>query len=254
VLINLLGNAVKFTPECGTIEYSITEKEKKDGKTLICFSVKDSGIGISKEAQATLFKPFEQATKDISKRYGGTGLGLAISRSIVQLYGGDIEVASEEGKGSEFSFCIRLSETEAPQEEKALDDIKDKLKGKKALLVDDVEINRIIAVNLLSETGIDIDEAADGKEALEMFKTSPENTYDIIYMDVQMPVMNGYESSLAIRALDRPDARTVPIVALTANAFKEDINKALDSGMNAHLAKPIEVDRCMEITFKLLNM
>ncbi|MDR0585893.1 MAG: response regulator [Treponema sp.] len=253
VLINLLGNAVKFTPECGHIEYSVIEKEKKDGKTVIGFSVKDDGIGVKKEALPMLFKPFEQTSGNISKRYGGTGLGLAISQSIVQLFGGSIAVQSEEGKGSEFSFSVALKDTLPVDEETVLEDATDKLKGKRALLVDDVAINRMIAANLLSHTGLEIDEAENGKTALEMFSASPENTYDIIYMDIQMPVMDGYESAGAIRALPRNDAKTVPIIALTANAFKEDIEKAVSNGMNGHLAKPIEMDKCLELTFKLLR-
>jgi signal transduction histidine kinase/HAMP domain-containing protein len=254
VLINLLGNAVKFTPERGTIVYSIVEEDKRNGKTLIGFSIKDSGIGISRDALGMLFKPFEQASKDISKHYGGTGLGLAISQNIVKLFGGNIAVESEEGKGSEFKFSIWLENAEPVETPDTPLDVAGWLHGKRALLVDDVAINRIIVVNLLEYTGLTIDEANDGKEALALFEASPENTYDIIYMDVQMPVMDGYETTRAIRALNRKDAKTVPIVALTANAFKEDIDRALESGMNAHLAKPVEMDKCLEISFKLLKI
>jgi signal transduction histidine kinase/HAMP domain-containing protein/ActR/RegA family two-component response regulator len=253
VLINLLGNAVKFTPECGHIEFSVVEQEKKDAQTLVRFSVKDDGMGIKKEAVPMLFKPFEQTSGTITKRYGGTGLGLAISQSIVQLFGGDITVRSEEGKGSEFSFCVALKDAFLTDEETILEDATDRLKWKKALLVDDVAINRMIVANLLSYTGLEIDEAGDGKAALELFSASPENTYNIIYMDIQMPVMDGYESAGAIRALPRSDAKTVPIVALTANAFKEDIEKAIANGMNGHLAKPIEMDKCLELTFRLIK-
>jgi signal transduction histidine kinase/CheY-like chemotaxis protein len=254
VLINLLGNAVKFTPRGGAILYTIAEKEKREGETLIYFSIKDSGIGISKEGLETLFKPFEQASKDIAKHYGGTGLGLAISRNIVKLFGGDISVESEPGKGSEFSFSIWLPNAKLLASLNTSRDATDLFTGKRALLVDDVAINRIIVVNLLEYTGLAIDEAGDGKEAFAMFQDSPENYYDIIYMDVQMPVMDGYEATRAIRGLDREDAKTVPIVALTANAFKEDIDKALACGMNAHLAKPIEIDKCLEISFKLMKL
>ncbi|GHU66131.1 hypothetical protein FACS189447_06370 [Spirochaetia bacterium] len=253
VLINLLGNSVKFTPEMGKIEFNVSAKEHKDGKALLAFSVRDSGIGISEEAQKNLFKPFEQTSNQISQKYGGTGLGLAISRSIIQLFGGDITVQSKVGEGSIFGFEIWLPETKPEEEIKvAITDAEGKLKDKRALLVDDVEINRLIAVNMLEYTGILIEEASDGAEALEAFKDSPPGYYDIIYMDVQMPNMNGYESSMAIRNLDREDAKNVSIVALTANAFKEDIDKAIASGMNAHLAKPLEMDKLLEVTFKLL--
>jgi PAS domain S-box-containing protein len=255
VLINLLGNAVKFTPECGSIDFVIEQRESRDGMALLFFSVKDSGIGISRESMALLFKPFEQTSDNIAKRYGGTGLGLAISQSIVQLFGGEIVVQSEPGEGSVFSFGIRLPEIAGGKEEAPVPgDAAGRLAGRRALLVDDVPINRIIVINLLEYTGLVIDEAGDGFAALKMFQDSPEDTYDIIYMDVQMPNMDGYETALALRALDRRDVKTMPIVALTANAFKEDIDKALASGMNAHLAKPLEVDKALEITFKLLGI
>jgi signal transduction histidine kinase/ActR/RegA family two-component response regulator len=257
VLINLLGNAVKFTPEHGKIELSIAQKEKEDDKALVEFSVRDSGIGMSESTLAVLFQPFEQGNRQISRRYGGTGLGLAISRRIVQLLGGDISVESKEGEGSFFSFAIRmpLVVPEVEPELPAIADINDisnLFTGKRALLVDDVMVNRLIAADLLSSTGMDIDEADDGTVAVKMFEESAENTYDIIYMDVQMPTMDGYEATSTIRAMDRPDAKTVPIVALTANAFKDDVEKALKHGMNTHLAKPIEMDKLLETSIKYL--
>ncbi|MDR1144362.1 MAG: response regulator [Spirochaetaceae bacterium] len=254
VLINLLGNAVKFTPEGGTIAFLVEETEKTADKTAVHFMIRDTGIGISKEARGFLFKPFEQASSDISKQYGGTGLGLVISRSIVRLFGGDITVESEKGRGSVFSFTLALSPCGAPRNDDIARDASGKLAGKRALLVDDVPINRIIVANLLAYTGLVIDEADNGKAAFEMFKASAPYTYDIIYMDVQMPVMDGYEATAAIRALDRADAAAVPIVALTANAFREDIDRAIANGMNAHLAKPIEIDKCIETSFRLLKL
>ncbi|MDR2029278.1 MAG: response regulator [Treponema sp.] len=255
VLINLLGNAVKFTPELGRIEFAILEKKRQENKTLLEFIVRDNGIGIPAATREVLFKPFEQGGGQISKQYGGTGLGLAISRSIVQLFGGDILVQSREGAGSTFSFALWLSPIEAGENpEPSMENAADSLTDKRALLVDDVEINRLITKNLLEFTGITIDEAADGLNALSIFQESRENTYDIIYMDIQMPVMDGYAAAAAIRALDRADAKTVPIVALTANAFKDDIDRALDAGMNAHLAKPLEMEKLLEVTFRMLQM
>ena len=251
VLINLLGNSVKFTPELGTIEFRVTRKERLDGRSLMRFVVKDTGIGISEEAMAAIFKPFEQGGGGITKQYGGTGLGLTISRHIVNLFGGNIEVQSEVGKGSEFSFEIWLQETEEQlQAAPPATDPKNRFKGKRVLLVDDVELNRKIARAMLKVTGITVDEAVDGSEALKKFEESPEHAYDLVLMDVQMPVMDGYQASTAIRALDRDDARKVPIIALTANAFKEDIDKALQAGMNAHIAKPIKADKIVEIISK----
>ncbi|MDR1177874.1 MAG: response regulator, partial [Spirochaetaceae bacterium] len=255
VLINLLGNAVKFTPECGTIDFTIAEKEKKRNKTVLSFSVRDTGIGISEEALVSLFRPFEQANSQISKRYGGTGLGLAISRSIVQLFGGDITVSTKEGEGSLFSFELALASVSAGEEENiAVEDAAGKLSGRRALLADDVSINRVIAMNLLEYTGIAIDEADDGITAVKMFADSSPGTYDIIYMDVQMPNMSGYEASRAIRDLERSDAKTVPIVAVTANAFKDDIEKSIQEGMNAHLAKPMDAGKLIDVTLRLLGL
>jgi signal transduction histidine kinase/PAS domain-containing protein/ActR/RegA family two-component response regulator len=255
VLINLLGNAIKFTPECGTVSFTIVRGESFEGKARIDFMVSDTGIGIPEATIGSLFKPFQQASSQIAQKYGGTGLGLGISKSIVQMFGGDISVKSEVGRGSEFSFCLMLEESDEQEDKKiTIEDITGRLNGKRALLVDDVEINRIIAASMLESTGIEIDEAENGAVAVKIFKERPENTYDVIYMDVQMPEMNGYEAAIAIRAMDRQDAKTIPIIALTANAFKEDIDKALESGMNAHLAKPMDMDKTIAVTLKLLGV
>ncbi|MDR2529090.1 MAG: response regulator [Synergistaceae bacterium] len=254
VLINLLGNSVKFTPECGRIEFRVKQKERQEGKSLVEFSVQDSGIGIPADKLEKLFQPFEQGGSHISKRYGGTGLGLAISRSIVRLLGGDIAVESKEGEGSAFRFILWLNHSAAVfEEEQPIADTEGLFENKRALLVDDVLVNRLIAVEMLDGTGLAIDEAEDGLLALETFEKSLPGVYDIIFMDVQMPNMDGYEASEAIRALDRPDAKTVPIVALTANAFKEDVDRAISHGMNAHLAKPLEYDKLLEVCARYLK-
>ena len=253
VLINLLGNAVKFTPENGAIEFRIKKIDRQNGRTRIRFSVKDTGIGISAASISTIFQPFEQENAHITKKYGGTGLGLAISNRIIGLFGGTIEVNSELGEGSEFAFEIWLTETETQQiEATEITDIKNKLSGKHLLLVDDVQINRIIVCSMLNETGIKITEADDGQIALDLFESSPEFTYDMILMDIQMPNMDGYEASQRIRSLSRADAKSVPIAALTANAFKEDMDKAMLHGMNTHIAKPVETERLMEVLFNFL--
>jgi len=157
--------------------------------------------------------------------------------------------------GSEFSFSLLLNEVDGIEDEEIqYENLDGRLTGKKALLVDDVPINRIIVISMLESTGIAIDEAGDGTEALKLFMEQPENTYDIIYMDVQLPEMNGYDAAQAIRKLDRADAKVVPIIALTANAFKEDIDKAIASGMNAHLAKPLDLEKTMNVTRKFLGI
>lgn len=253
VLINLLGNAVKFTPECGRIEFRIEQKERGAGKALLEFSVSDTGIGISEAGTASLFQPFEQGSGQISRRYGGTGLGLAISRNIVHLLGGEIGVQSREGEGSIFRVALMLSECAVQEKaDEAARDATGRFAGKRALLVDDVPINRLIAMDLMSFTGIAVDEAEDSVMAVRMFEQSPPGAYDIVFMDVQMPNMNGHEAA-AIRDMNRPDAKTVPIVALTANAFKEDIDKSIEHGMSAHLSKPLEVEKLLEVMFRFLE-
>ena len=254
VLINLLGNAVKFTPETGMIEFSIKRLDSRDGKTLIGFCVRDTGVGISAEAMENIFKPFEQANKRVAAQYGGTGLGLPISRSIVQMLGGDIKVESDVGKGSAFSFEIWFKET-APEEGREVDitDVKNIFAGKRALLVDDVEINRMIVVSMLEETGLAVDEADDGLTAVAAFEKSAVGGYDVILMDIKMTHLDGYEASKRIRALNRSDAAAVPIVALTANAFKDDIDMAIASGMNGHIAKPVEENILFKTLFKFIG-
>jgi CheY-like chemotaxis protein len=254
VLINLLGNAVKFTPELGKIYFGIKRQSRSGGKSLIKFIVRDTGIGISQENLEDIFKPFEQGGGSVTKRYGGTGLGLAISRRIVQLLGGDISVDSAPGRGSEFRFELWMTET-GSEAEAAIDveDLTGRFAGRRILLVDDVEINRMIVATMIEDTGADIIEANDGVAAVEAFKNSAEGEIDLILMDVQMPIMDGYEATGAIRALPRPDAATVPIIALTANAFKEDIDKAVSSGMNSHVAKPVELETLLGALLKYLK-
>ena len=253
VLINLLGNAVKFTPELGAVSFRIRRLGAKDDKTLVGFSVSDSGIGIAEDVLPTLFQPFEQGSASVTRLYGGTGLGLSISKSIVGMLGGDIRVVSREGEGSIFSFELWFEDDITVTEAKEVSGDTFSLNGKRMLLVDDVEINRMIVVEVLSQSGLLIEEAADGTEAVEKFRDSPEGYYDVIFMDVQMPRMNGYEATTAIRALDRPDAKSVPIYALTANAFKDDVAHAMDSGMNGHLAKPLEPEKMFAILNKALG-
>ena len=216
--------------------------EQQEDRALVRFTVRDTGIGIDEDMQGQIFKPFEQGSAQITGKFGGTGLGLAISRRIVQLFGGDIQLDSTMGAGSTFSFQLWLRETsEAVAESPDADSAQGQFGGKRMLLVDDVELNRVIVKAMMEETGIAIDEARDGFDAVEKFKQSEIGAYDIIFMDVQMPEMDGYQAAAAIRATEREDAASTAIIALTANAFKEDIDKAIACGMNAHLAKPVEM-------------
>ena len=248
VMINLLSNAVKFSPKGGIVKISVVETKADAEWSWYQFSVSDNGIGMDGEQVGRLFKSFEQADSSITKRFGGTGLGLSISKSIVELMNGNIWVESELGKGSTFYFNVRLK---TPKDTDILIDspISEAgeitsesidLSGLRVLIVDDIEINRVIAAEMLSETGIKIEEAGSGSEAVSMFMVSPGKYYDIILMDIQMPEMDGYEAARAIRDMDRPDADTVIIIAMTANALKSDVEQALNAGMNSHIAKPFD--------------
>ncbi len=246
ILLNILGNAVKFTAEEGEIFFNVKQKERKNGKTLIYFTIKDTGNGIAQSAKDNIFNPFAKGSRHVRRNYGGTGLGLSISQSIAQLMGSKIEVQSVEGQGSTFSFEVWLKEC-TPIEEVAQSTDEDNIPtGKRIMLVDDVDINRIIAAELLSPFEFIIEEASDGTEAVEKFAASPLHHYDLIYMDIQMPKMDGYEATRSIRNLDREDAKSVSIVAMSANAFKDDIDEAINSGMNAHIAKPIDMQKLID--------
>ncbi|MHC6203602.1 response regulator [Breznakiellaceae bacterium SP9] len=251
VLINLLGNSVKFTPEGGTIRFEAAILSSGQSSTqstpsvLVHFLVSDSGIGMTPEQSKRLFNAFEQADDSIAVRFGGTGLGLAISQNLVKQMGGCIQVQSVFGQGSTFEFALRFERASGFVDQAVAAVSKPNLKGKRILLTEDIEINRFILMELLAETELTIDEAEDGKVALERFEQAPVNYYDLIFMDVQMPNMDGYESTRAIRALSRPDAQTIPIIAMTANAYKEDIDRALSVGMNSHLSKPIDISQVM---------
>ena len=243
-MLNLLGNAVKFTDPGGSI--SLNAKGNYDnGKLALKIRVSDTGIGMTKEQISRLFTVFEQADSTIANRFGGTGIGLALSQHLIGMMGGIITVESLPGKGSEFSFTIELPVdlSQCSNNKKNREMSIAGLSGKRLLVADDIEINRIILSELLSKTNIIIEEAEDGEQAVNMFKESPDGYYDLIFMDVKMPNVDGYESARQIRALPREDANRVPIVAMTANAYREDVDKALASGMNAHLAKPIDIDK-----------
>jgi CheY-like chemotaxis protein len=243
ILLNLLNNAIKYTPEFGNIDIIIEQKERRNGKSLFWFAVRDTGVGIAPNYIEKIFHPFEQIGSGFD---GGTGLGLTIVRRTLKLFGTDIHVLSELGKGSEFSFEVWIREKET-QSDSRIENMAGCFTGQRALVVDDVRLNRIVLVNLLHEAGFEVDEAEDGKQGLEMFERSSEGGYSIVLMDIQMPVMNGWESTMEIRKLPRPDAKTVPIVAISANAFQDDIEKSYASGMNAHYAKPIQREILSEI-------
>ena len=254
VLINLLGNAVKFTPEGGRIKLDISEFSRDDNSITLRFVVEDTGIGIAPEFQKKLFQPFVQADDSISRDYGGTGLGLAISQRIVELMGGRIEVESVLGKGTRFSFSASFDFGNMnPQTEHQMSAIEEELpdfNGYRILIVDDVKINRVILASFLKETNIIIDEAENGDGAVKMFLASPPGYYSLVFMDVQMPIMDGCSATREIRRSNRPDAETLPIIAMTANVFKEDVQEVLQAGMNGHIGKPIDMKLVIDMLRK----
>jgi signal transduction histidine kinase/CheY-like chemotaxis protein len=220
--------------------------------------VADTGIGISAEQQIRLFSSFTQADSSTSRKFGGTGLGLAISKRIVEMMGGRIWVESEPGKGSVFSFVVPLKKGTAPAEETTAaragttgqagteQPEEPTFEGFRILLAEDVEINREIVLALLEPTGVSVECAENGNRAVRIFNASP-GAFDFIFMDIQMPEMDGYEATRAIRASSAPNAATIPIIAMTANVFKEDVEKCLEAGMNGHVGKPLDFDEVMDL-------
>jgi signal transduction histidine kinase len=255
VLINLLSNAVKFTDAGGQIGLSVEEIMHVGGESVYAFAVSDTGIGIEPEQAKKLFTAFVQASASTAKQYGGTGLGLVISKNIVEKMGGDIELDSVPGEGSTFSFTIRVaskeSVTPAPPDERS--EGTPDFHGKRLLVVDDIEINREIAVEILRETGVEMETAENGKVALDMFLRNPEGYYDMILMDMQMPIMDGCESTEQIRQSERGDAKTIKIIAVTANVLRDDILRVHECGMDGHIGKPIDFGEAYKVMTKMLQ-
>ena len=254
VLTNLVSNAIKFTPNNKFIRIEIKLIEKDDKLCTIQFNVIDQGIGLSKGQQGKLFQSFVQAEASTTRKYGGTGLGLAISKHIVDLMGGKIWIESELGMGATFSFTI-IAKIPKGAEELIPSYMEDNntptFPGKVLLLAEDVDINREIVLATLEDTQITIDCAENGAEALTLFGNNPDR-YDLIFMDVHMPIMDGYEATRGIRSLEYPRAKKVPIVAMTANVFREDIDKCLAAGMDAHLGKPLDFGAIFDTLKKYL--
>jgi CheY-like chemotaxis protein len=258
VITNLLSNAVKFTPEGGAIRLDSHLLEEEEGVCTIQIGVSDTGIGISKEQQDRLFNSFVQAESTTSRKFGGTGLGLAISKRIVEKMDGRIWVESEPGKGSRFIFTIKArrgsEEIRGNDLAAAAENQKDEIEfaGKHILLAEDIDINREIVLALLEPAKLEIDCAENGLQAVEKFEADP-GRYDMIFMDVQMPEMDGYEATRKIRALEIPRAKTIPIIAMTANVFREDVENCLAAGMNGHVGKPLDYDEVLDWLRKYLG-
>jgi len=256
VLLNVLGNAIKYTEADGKIVFSIREETRDSGGQNLIFSVRDSGIGIADDFKALVYDKFTRGREAAVSRVAGTGLGLTIAKNYTELLGGEISVESEQGKGSEFTVMIPVQrETSSLDTTEEETEIKEKevFEGLNVLVVEDNDLNMEIITGLLEMAGARCDTARNGREALEKMEKSERDAYDLIAMDVCMPEMNGYEATKRIRALKRPDAKKIPIVALTANAFKEDVEEARNAGMDAHLAKPLNMTRFRRVVKGLLE-
>lgn len=253
ILINLLSNAVKFTDK-GTVTLGIAVRPAGADTDEVTFSVRDTGKGMSKAFMDQVFTPFTQEDNSIAAVYGGSGLGLSIAKSFVDLMGGSIAVSSEPGVGSEFIVTLRLKKA-APAHLAAAggEGGLSNYQGKRLLLCEDNDINAKITEVVLKNFNLQVDRAENGQAGAALFAQSPPGYYNMIFMDVRMPLMDGYEATRTIRALNRPDAKQVPICALSANAFSDDIMKSLEAGMNEHLAKPLEIPLLANVLEKYLK-
>lgn len=249
VLVNILGNAVKFTNDGGRITFDASYLPGKDEKHLVaCYRIADTGVGMRQEFVEHIFEEFSQEENSARTKYKGTGLGMAITKRYVDLMGGTITVESKKGEGSTFVVELPMELTdESKVQKRDMGTGSQNLKDVKVLMAEDNDLNAEIAMIQLEELGIQITRVSDGKEAVDIFSRNPAGTFDIILMDIMMPEMNGFEATAAIRSLpDRPDAMAIPIIAMTANAFAEDVQASLDAGMNGHLSKPIVIDEVVK--------
>lgn len=257
VLTNFLSNAVKFTKDGGTVTLYISSHPGEDDKHIVAhYIVKDNGIGMSEEFQKKLFKPFSQEDdRGARTQYKGTGLGMAIAKEYVEMMGGSIAVESQKGVGTTFTVEIPLELTEQGIHQKQEEPVHHDLTGVNVLMAEDNDLNAELATVMLEDAGMAVTRAFDGKDAVELFKNHPQGTYDIILMDIMMPNMDGHQAAKTIRAMEteRPDAATIPIIAVSANAFAEDIKASLDSGMNGHVSKPLNMKEVTDTIAKYIR-
>ena len=250
VLINILGNAVKFTDAPGSVTLTVEQVSESEQSCVLRFRVKDTGIGMDPEFLPKIFDSFSQADATATNRYGGSGLGMAISKNFVDMMNGTIQVESRKNAGTEFTITVPLGRSVrvlVPETPKApLPEDESILSGRRILIAEDVEQNAEILANLLELSGMETEHAENGEIAVRLFSEKPAGTYDAILMDVRMPVMDGLTATRTIRALNRPDAKTIPIIAMTANVFDEDVEHSLAAGMHAHLVKPVDPDLLMK--------
>lgn len=249
ILVNLLDNSIKYNKHGGTVTFSSTIKPVDDEHAVFCFSVSDTGIGMTSEFLAHIYEPFAQEGDDARSKFQGTGIGMSIVKSLIDMMGGTIEISSEVGVGSTFNVQIPLEIDKNPQAKERTDkqETSCSLAGMNVLLAEDNELNAEIAQALLESEGIVVTRAADGNEAVDLYVGHPAGSFDAILMDIMMPGMDGYEATRAIRLSEKADATDIPIIALTANAFAEDAKAAHDAGMNAHLPKPLDFSKLKNI-------
>ena len=253
VLVNLLGNALKYSRPDGHVWLTVRETEEEKGFSNLYFQVRDDGIGIAPEKQQLIFRQFEQADNSENARKQGTGLGLAISRRIVRMMDSDIKLESEPGKGSSFSFSVKFQPVSGEKTTVTSRPEEISFPGKRILVVEDNELNMEIICTILENYGIETEQAVNGKEAVRRMEESVPGYYDMIFMDIMMPEMDGLEATRTIRNLDRKDCKKIPIYAMSANAFDEDVKRSLASGMNGHLSKPVNLQVLEKTLQKVLG-
>lgn len=254
LLMNIMGNAVKYNKDHGKIILSLREDESEDGRAFYTFICKDTGIGMSEEYQKRIFEPFTREDESVKTAYNGTGLGMPIAKKLTETMGGSISFTSQRGEGTTFTVKLPfLIDKSADKAEETTEEAEASIKSVRILLVEDNELNMEISEFIVAEKGAVITKAWNGKEAVETFAKAPEGAFDVILMDVMMPVMDGCEAAKEIRALPRKDAKTIPIIAMTANAFTDDKIRTREAGMNEHLSKPLAPDLVVKTITKFLG-
>ncbi len=260
VIINILDNAIKFTHAPGTISFIVEAVAQSEDNAILRFDMKDTGVGMDKELLSEIFNVFAKDSEQRADEYGSTGLGIAISKMIVEKMNGKLEAESEKGVGSTFSVTVPLKIVKSGMED-TTDEAdymtagaqRADLAGRLVLLVEDMTVNAEVTRELLRIRDVEVEHAENGQIAVDLFSKSELGTYAAILMDVRMPVMDGIEVTKAIRAMERPDAKSIPIIAMIAQAFEEDVQRFLEAGMTAHLSKPVEPDKLFEVLESLIE-
>ena len=257
MIINILGNAVKFTDAPGTVTFEVAQQTLSEDRAILCFTMRDTGVGMDAAFIPRLFEPFAQEDATTTNRYGGSGLGMAITKNIVNLMGGEIDVESEKGRGTTFTVRIPLLRAQYAEPAGPADDAQNEaprasLAGLHVLIVEDMELDAEVLTDLLEMEDVTCEWAENGQRAVEMFGQSEPGHFDAILMDMRMPVMDGPTATMAIRKLPKTDAVSIPIIALTANAFEEDVKQCLQAGMDAHLSKPVDIAQLTNLLGRML--